>query len=111
LIRRLQLTAHVEEHGAMSATAIATVSRRIIVSDDRQYLTIGQLCERYSCSRMWIERRLKAASLPFPTPLKFGGPTSARRWRLSEVEQWEIAKTKANEKTTLSLGSNNPATI
>jgi hypothetical protein len=48
---------------------------------------------------MWVERRLKAEFLPFPKPLKFGGPTSTRRWRLSEVEQWEVARTKANEKT------------
>jgi hypothetical protein len=63
----------------MSATAVATIPRRIAISDDRQYVTIGQLCERYSCSRMWIERRLKAGVLPFPKPLKFGGATSARR--------------------------------
>ena len=83
----------------MSATAIATISRRITISDDRQYMTIGQLCKRYSCSRMWIERRLKAAVLPFPKPLKFGGPTSARRWRLSEVEAWEVARAKLSGAT------------
>lgn len=81
----------------MSATAIATIPRRIAISGDRRYLTIGQLCERYSCSRMWIERRLKAGVLPFPKPLKFGGATSARRWRLSEVEAWEVARAKLSE--------------
>jgi len=68
----------------------------IRVSDDARYVTIGQVCERFQCSRMWIERKLKDDRLPFPKAIKFGGPTSARRWLLSDVLEWELARAKLN---------------
>jgi predicted DNA-binding transcriptional regulator AlpA len=62
---------------------------RVVVSDDARYVTIGQLCEPFQCSRMWIEWRLRHSN--FPKPIKFGQGPWARRWLLSEVEQWEVA--------------------
>lgn len=73
---------------------LSSIPRRIVVSDDSSYVTIGELCEHFSCSRMWIERRLRDAVLRFPTPYRFGGKTCARRWLRSEVAEWETARAK-----------------
>jgi predicted DNA-binding transcriptional regulator AlpA len=61
--------------------------RYIAVSTDTRYLTIGQLCERFGVSTMWIWRHMRDHG--FPPPIKFGGPTSARHWKIEEIEQWE----------------------
>jgi predicted DNA-binding transcriptional regulator AlpA len=69
-------------------SAIATVTHRISLADDPQYLTIGQVKRRFGdVSDMWIWRALRRNN--FPQPVRFGGPTSARHWRLSDIEQWE----------------------
>jgi predicted DNA-binding transcriptional regulator AlpA len=73
-------------------TAVSSVRHRIQVSDDVRFLTSGQVRERYSCSDMWIYRHMAAHG--FPKPVKFGGPTSARHWLLSEVEEWERQRAK-----------------
>lgn len=70
--------------------AVATVQRRIVVSPDPLYLTAGQVRERYGCSDMWIRRHIMAHD--FPQPVRFGGKTSARRWRLADIEAWERAR-------------------
>ena len=77
--------------------ALSSIPHRIQVSDDRKYLSIGQLCERYSVSRMWVERRLRDPNLPLPQPHRFGGPKSARRWTVADIEAWERARAKINE--------------
>jgi predicted DNA-binding transcriptional regulator AlpA len=78
----------------MRTTAVATIPHRIAVSDDDGYMLIGEVCERFRCSRMWVTRRLADPILPFPKPIKFGGPTSARRWRRADVLAWEVARAK-----------------
>jgi len=70
-------------------TAQSTLKNRIHVSDDPAFLTIGQVKERYGCSAMWVHRKMAAAELPFPQPVRFGGATSARRWRLADLLAWE----------------------
>jgi predicted DNA-binding transcriptional regulator AlpA len=82
----------------MSATAISTIPRRISVSDDDAFTLIGDLLEHFRCSRMWIERKLKDETLPFPKAVKLGGATSARRWRRSDVLAWELARAKLSER-------------
>ena len=53
-----------------------------------EYLTAADVMARYSCGRMWIERRIKDAN--FPKPIKLGpGVSAVRRWRLRDLEQWE----------------------
>jgi predicted DNA-binding transcriptional regulator AlpA len=67
--------------------AISTLQHRIRVADDARYLTVGQVRERYGVSAMWIWRYTRQHA--FPKPIRFGGPTSARHWLLSDLEQWE----------------------
>jgi predicted DNA-binding transcriptional regulator AlpA len=81
-----------------AATAIATLPRRIIVSDDDSYMLIGEVCEHFRCSRMWVERKIKDPILPFPKDIKLGGPTSARRWRRADVLAWEVERIKLSER-------------
>jgi predicted DNA-binding transcriptional regulator AlpA len=78
--------------------ALSTIPHRIAVSDDSGYMLIGDMCEHFRCSRMWITRRLADPILPFPKPIQFGGPTSARRWRTADVIAWEIERAKFNER-------------
>ena len=77
----------------MSQLELATSTHRIRVSDDVRYLTIGQVKRRYGdVSDMWVWLHVRDHG--FPKPLQFGGPTSAQHWLLSEIEQWEIEKSK-----------------
>jgi predicted DNA-binding transcriptional regulator AlpA len=64
----------------------------IRVSDDSAYLTIGQVRERFGVSAMWVHRYMKQHG--FPAPIKFGGPTSARHWRLADIQKWERERAK-----------------
>jgi predicted DNA-binding transcriptional regulator AlpA len=74
-------------------SAVVNVSHRIRLADDPQYLTVGQVKRRFGdVSDMWIWRAMKRHG--FPQAIKFGGPTSARHWRLSEIEQWERERSK-----------------
>ena len=75
-------------------TAHSTLTHRIRVSDDTRYLTIGQVRERFGVSAMWIWRYMRRHD--FPKPVQFGGPTSARHWLLTEIEQWERERAKQN---------------
>jgi len=72
--------------------AIATTAKRFRVADDTRYLTIGQVRERFGVSDMWVWRYMRKHG--FPKPIQFGGPTSARHWRLSEIEEWERERIK-----------------
>ena len=55
---------------------------RIRIADDPKYLTVGQVKRRFGdVSDMWIWRAMQ--------PVRFGGPTSARHWLISDIEQWE----------------------
>jgi prophage regulatory protein len=65
---------------------LSVAPHKITVSDDRRFLTPGQIRERYCVSSMWITRRL-ASDPTFPKPLRLG--TRTRRWRLRELEAWE----------------------
>ena len=77
----------------MVRTSLTTITRRIHIADDTEYLTAGQIKRRYGdVSDMWIWRYMKRHG--FPKPVKFGGPTSARHWRLCEIEQWERERAK-----------------
>jgi predicted DNA-binding transcriptional regulator AlpA len=91
------LGAGVDLRGSLMATAIATVPRHIHVSDDDSYMLIGDVMEHFRASRMWVTRRLADPVLPFPRPTKFGGATSARRWKRRDVVAWEIARAKMSE--------------
>ena len=71
--------------------AVSTIKRRIDVSTDARYLTIGQVRERFYVSDMWVWRHMRAHG--FPRPVQFGGPTSARHWLLTDIEHWERSKT------------------
>jgi predicted DNA-binding transcriptional regulator AlpA len=75
----------------------STVKHRYRVSSDVRYLTIGQIRERYGVSDMWVWRYMKRHG--FPRPVQFGGPTSARHWKLSDLETWERDRAKQNSAT------------
>jgi predicted DNA-binding transcriptional regulator AlpA len=77
----------------MPATKLSTIPRYVRVSDDARYLTAGQLRERFGVSDMWLWRYMRRHG--FPKPVQFGGPTSARHWRLTEIEQWERERVSA----------------
>ena len=72
-------------YGGMSA-ALSTIKNRIRISDDARYLTAGQIRERFGVPDMWIYRYIKHHG--FPRPIRFGGPTSARHWLRSDIEEW-----------------------
>jgi len=73
-------------------TAHSTLSHRIRLADDSRYLTIGQVRERFGVSAMWVWRYMRQYG--FPKPVQFGGPTSARHWKLSDIETWEGERAK-----------------
>jgi predicted DNA-binding transcriptional regulator AlpA len=41
----------------------------------------------FGVSDMWVWRHMRDHG--FPKPVQFGGPTSARHWKLSDIETWE----------------------
>jgi predicted DNA-binding transcriptional regulator AlpA len=57
-------------------------------SQTETYLKMRQLRERYSCSHMFIERRL-VNDPTFPRPIYLG---PHRAWKLTELEKWEAAQ-------------------
>ena len=67
--------------------AVSTLRHRIEISTDARYLTIGQVRERYGVSDMTVWRAMRHHG--FPKPVRFGGPTSARHWLISDIEEWE----------------------
>jgi predicted DNA-binding transcriptional regulator AlpA len=84
------------KHGTMSLITdrgelhVRAVSKRlhyITVSNDGRYLSAGQIRERYGVSDMWLWRHMRDHG--FPRPVRFGGPSSARHWLISDIEQWE----------------------
>jgi len=76
----------------MSELELTTTARRIQVSDDARFLTIGQVRERYGVSDMWVWRHMRDHN--FPKPIRFGGPTSARHWLIADIEHWERERSK-----------------
>lgn len=53
-----------------------------------EFLTITDVCARYRGSRMWVYRRQLDSG--FPAPFRFGHKRNyTRRWRLSDLLQWE----------------------
>jgi predicted DNA-binding transcriptional regulator AlpA len=59
-----------------------------------EYLTAADVMARYSCGRMWIERRIKDSG--FPKPVKFGpGVSAVRRWHRDQLLAWEHARESA----------------
>lgn len=67
---------------------------RTTTREPSEFLTAADVRERYHCSRMWIVRHIRHHD--FPKPIKFGGETSARRWKLVDVIAWEVARAKIN---------------
>jgi predicted DNA-binding transcriptional regulator AlpA len=67
--------------------AVSKRSHYITLSQDARYLSAAQIRERFGVSAMWLIRYMREHG--FPKPIKFGGPTSARHWLISDVEQWE----------------------
>ena len=62
-----------------------------MTSETETYLKTNQVCERYgSCSKMWIERRMKDSG--FPPPIYFG---ALRFWRVSDLVAWDAEKIRA----------------
>ncbi len=60
-----------------------------------EWLTVSDLRQHFSCSRNWIERRLRFSG--FPAPTKFGGSVTAqRRWQRADVLAWEASYQQAN---------------
>ena len=60
-----------------------------------RYLGINDLCERWSCSHMTVER-LASTDPDFPTCIKLGPSHWAhRKWRLDEIERWERVRRHA----------------
>jgi predicted DNA-binding transcriptional regulator AlpA len=78
---------------AFIAANAPSAKRRIVVSDDDAYMTIGEVCKRCRVSRSWVERD---ELLLFPQPIQFGGKISARRWRSADVIAWEVERAKIN---------------
>jgi predicted DNA-binding transcriptional regulator AlpA len=72
--------------------AVSTLKHRIYVADDARYLTIGQVREWFGVSDMWVWRHMRNHG--FPRAVQFGGPTSARHWLLSDIEEWERKRIK-----------------
>ena len=70
----------------------AHLNHRFRVSNDARYLTIGQVRERFGVSDMWVWRHMRHHG--FPRPVQFGGPTSARHWLITDIEQWERERAK-----------------
>lgn len=68
-------------------SVLSVTPHRIRVSDDARYLAIGQVRERFGVSDMWVWRHMRDHG--FPKPVQFGGRTSARHWKLSDIETWE----------------------
>jgi hypothetical protein len=53
---------------------------------------MSQLRERWSCSHMFVERRIKTDPT-FPPAYRFAvGPSAWRYWRVDEIEQWERSR-------------------
>jgi predicted DNA-binding transcriptional regulator AlpA len=56
-----------------------------------RYLTMPDLCARWSCSHMLIERRLRDDP-QFPKPVRFGPSAYAhRRFLIDDIEAYERA--------------------
>jgi predicted DNA-binding transcriptional regulator AlpA len=71
--------------------SLTLVSHRIRTADDPAFLTVGQVKLRYGgVSDMWITRHIKDHGMP--PGIKLGGPTSARHWRLTDLEKWEAER-------------------
>ena len=81
---------------AFIAANAPSAKRRIVVSDDDAYMTIGEVCKRCRVSCSWVERKSCDELLPFPQPVQFGGKISARRWRRADVIAWEVERAKIN---------------
>jgi len=78
-------------------TELSSLPPRIYVSDDARYMTIGDVCEYFRCSRMWVTRRMADAG--FPQPIRLG-PTGGkrtphRRWLREDVLAWEAERKRA----------------
>ena len=55
----------------------------------KRYITMPGLQERWDCSAMFIERRLRADP-KFPRPIRFSqSPYAHRRFVIAEIEQYE----------------------
>jgi hypothetical protein len=60
------------------------------VSADANFLTVGQVRERYGASGAWIAPRLTDSY--FPEHVHAGGEHSPRRWRIADLEASEQAR-------------------
>ncbi len=69
---------------------VSSTPHRFNASDDARYWTIGQVRQHFGVSAEWVRRHQKEHG--FPKPVRFGGPSSARHWRVADVEAWERAR-------------------
>jgi hypothetical protein len=64
-------------------------------AQDQKYITTRGLQERWSCSHMFIERKLREDPT-FPPYSRFGdGPKAKRRWIIGDIEAYERSKVVA----------------
>jgi len=69
------------------------VTHRVRTSDDAAYLTVAQVKLRYGgVSDMWVHRHVRDHGMP--AGIRFGGPTSARHWKVVDLERWEAERAK-----------------
>ncbi len=66
---------------------IASTPHRYNASDDARYWTIGQVRQHFGVSAEWVRRHIIEHG--FPKPVRFGGPKSARHWRIEDVKAWQ----------------------
>jgi predicted DNA-binding transcriptional regulator AlpA len=64
-------------------------TNRLCRRDDREWPVEGLNAHSplFGVSDMWVWRHMRDHG--FPKPVQFGGPTSARHWKLSDIETWE----------------------
>jgi predicted DNA-binding transcriptional regulator AlpA len=56
-----------------------------------KYVTAPQVCQRYQCCHMTLERKIKSDPA-FPRPIQLGGPGSKRLFALDQLEAYEQQK-------------------
>jgi predicted DNA-binding transcriptional regulator AlpA len=67
--------------------SLATITHRIRTSDDPAFLSAAQVQLRYGVSDSWIFRHIRDHGMR--PGVRLGGPTSARHWRIADLEAWE----------------------
>ncbi len=56
----------------------------------QKFLKIKQVAERYDANTSTIRRWCANTEINFPKPIRFGPQTI--RWRLADLEAWEVSR-------------------